>query len=741
MASDTRFFPHNGNSLRADLTAGGVVFLVALPLCLGVALASNAPLFGGLLAGIIGGLVVGFLSGSHSSVSGPAAGLAAVVATQIGKLGSYESFLLAVMLAGFLQILLGWMKAGTLAAFVPGSVIRGLLAAIGLILIIKQAPHLIGYSSALLGKMSLQPGQGPPRDGFWQHVHLQAGLIGLVSLATLLTWDRIPRLKKSLIPGPLCVVIGGVVLQLLLSWLQPDERLTTRQLVQVPVAANVMGVLGFLTLPDFSSLGNPSVYLTSITLALVASLETLLNLEAVDRLDPQRRTSPPNRELVAQGIGNMLSGLMGGLPLTSVIVRSSVNINAGAQSRISAIFHGFLLLTCVVLIPGHLNQIPLSCLAAVLIATGLKLASPSLFLQMYRSGWEQFLPFVVTVGAILATDLLIGIMIGLVFSILFILRSNIRTPLRIVKERHVGGEVLHVTLANQVSFLNRVALLRTFDEVPPGGNILIDATATDYLDPDARDLLREMRDEIGPARGIQVSLTGFQHDETFLVNRLQYSDQANRELQSRLNPDEVLVILREGNLRFQAGQTLVRDLVRHRGTVAENRHPLAVVLSGASSRTPVEMIFDVSLGDMICTRVAGNIPSPAVLATVEYACLEAGTGLVIVMGHTSNSLIRLAFEHHLGLVNPGVLQAENLKNTLETIQHSVSPGQFEMWRALNGQQQGDLLDQVARTHVRRMLEQVLERSTVLRKLHTEGRIKVIGAMYNVKSGEVDFFEG
>ncbi|MFN8854890.1 MAG: bifunctional SulP family inorganic anion transporter/carbonic anhydrase, partial [Planctomycetaceae bacterium] len=618
MASDTRFFPHNGNSLRADLTAGGVVFLVALPLCLGVALASNAPLFGGLLAGIIGGLVVGFLSGSHSSVSGPAAGLAAVVATQIGKLGSYESFLLAVMLAGFLQILLGWMKAGTLAAFVPGSVIRGLLAAIGLILIIKQAPHLIGYSSELLGKMSLQPGQGPPRDGFWQHVHLQAGLIGLVSLATLLTWDRIPRLKKSLIPGPLCVVIGGVVLQLLLSWLQPDERLTTRQLVQVPVAANVMGVLGFLTLPDFSSLGNPSVYLTSITLALVASLETLLNLEAVDRLDPQRRTSPPNRELVAQGIGNMLSGLMGGLPLTSVIVRSSVNINAGAQSRISAIFHGFLLLTCVVLIPGYLNQIPLSCLAAVLIATGLKLASPSLFLQMYRSGWEQFLPFVVTVGAILATDLLIGIMIGLVFSILFILRSNIRTPLRIVKERHVGGEVLHVTLANQVSFLNRVALLRTFDEVPPGGNILIDATATDYLDPDARDLLREMRDEIGPARGIQVSLTGFQQDETFLVNRLQYSDQANRELQSRLNPDEVLGILREGNLRFQAGQTLVRDLVRHRGTVAENRHPLAVVLSGASSRTPVEMIFDVSLGDMICTRVAGNIPSPAVLATVEY---------------------------------------------------------------------------------------------------------------------------
>jgi carbonic anhydrase/SulP family sulfate permease len=644
------------------------------------------------------------------------------------------------MLAGLLQIVMGWMKAGTFAAFVPSSVIRGLLAAIGLILIIKQAPHLVGYSSELLGTMSLQPGVNSSRDGFWQHVHFQAGLIGILSLAILLTWDRIPRLKSLLIPGPLFVVVGGVLLQLMFARLGPSGSLTPRQLVQVPVAENLSGMLRFLTLPNFSSLANPAVYVTSVTLALVASLETLLNLEAVDRLDPRRRISPPNRELIAQGVGNLISGLLGGLPITSVIVRSSVNINAGAQTRLSAIFHGFLLLTCVVLVPGALNQIPLSCLAAVLIATGLKLASPKLFAQMYQSGWEQFLPFAVTVSAILATDLLVGIMIGLVFSVLFILRSNMRAPLRCVMERHVGGEVLHVKLANQVSFLNRVALLRTLEEVPPGGNLLIDASESDYLDPDARELLREMRDEIGPARGIQISLTGFQEGEQTLINQLQYSDQVNQELQAKLSPDEILAILKAGNLRFQEGQPLRRDLIRHRDTVASGRHPLAVVLSGASSRTPIELIFDVGLGDMICTRVAGNIPSPAVLATIEYACLEAGTGLVIVMGHTSNSLIRLAVEHHLGLLRSAAPQAEHLKQTLETICDSVSSLNFRDWASLSELQRETRLDQLARIHVGHMLGRVLERSRLLRDLLAQQKIKVIGAMYNVKSGKVDFLD-
>jgi carbonic anhydrase/SulP family sulfate permease len=423
-----------------------------------------------------------------------------------------------------------------------------------------------------------------------------------------------------------------------------------------------------------------------------------------------------------------------------VIVRSSVNINAGAQTRLSAIFHGFLLLTCVVLVPGALNQIPLSCLAAVLIATGLKLASPNLFAQMYQSGWEQFLPFAVTVSAILATDLLVGIMIGLVFSVLFILRSNMRAPLRCVMERHVGGEVLHVKLANQVSFLNRVALLRTLEEVPPGGNLLIDASESDYLDPDARELLREMRDEIGPARGIQISLTGFQEGEQTLINQLQYSDQVNQELQAKLSPDEILAILKAGNLRFQEGQPLRRDLIRHRDTVASGRHPLAVVLSGASSRTPIELIFDVGLGDMICTRVAGNIPSPAVLATIEYACLEAGTGLVIVMGHTSNSLIRLAVEHHLGLLRSAAPQAEHLKQTLETICDSVSSLNFRDWASLSELQRETRLDQLARIHVGHMLGRVLERSRLLRDLLAQQKIKVIGAMYNVKSGKVDFLD-
>ena len=739
--------PATGSTIAADLSAGLVVFLVALPLCLGIALASNAPLFSGLVAGIVGGLVVGAISGSHSSVSGPAAGLTAVVAAQIASLGSFEVFLLAVTLAGALQIALGAIRAGSIADFVPSSVIRGLLGAIGLILILKQIPHLFGYDADPVGEMSfIQPDQENTFSEIVNvflggRIHWGAALIGLLSIGLLISWDKVKTLKNSPLPAPLVVVLVGVGLSLLMPRLGDGWAIDPSHLVQVPIAESLAGFLGFLQVPDFGAITNPAVYTAAITIALVASLETLLNLEAVDKLDPQRRASPPNRELIAQGVGNMTAGLIGGLPITSVIVRSSVNIHAGGKTKLSTLVHGTLLLLCVALVPGSLNLIPLSALAAVLIMTGFKLASPKLFQQMWRSGFEQFLPFVVTVGAILLTDLLVGILIGLGFSIVFILRSNLRRPMHRRLEKHLFGDVLHIELANQVSFLNRVALRNALGETPPGGHVLIDARGTDYIDADVLSVIREFEEETAPVHGIDVSLVGFKSHYEQIEDRVQYVDFATRDLQESLTPDQVVQILRDGNDRFRTGQMLSRDFVHLREGMANSRHPLAVVLSGSSSRTPVEMIFDVGLGDIFCARNTGNAAMPSTLGSLEYACVVAGAKAIVVLGHTDNKAVRIAVEAML-LPDGTDLQGEcvNLDPILRDIQESVDPAWRSDWNSLPAEVQQSRLDQVSRAHVQRTLRLILEKSPALARLAGEGRIKVVGGMYDIRSGTVDFFE-
>ena len=739
--------PATGSTIAADLSAGLVVFLVALPLCLGIALASNAPLFSGLVAGIVGGLVVGAISGSHSSVSGPAAGLTAVVAAQIASLGSFEVFLLAVTLAGALQIALGAIRAGSIADFVPSSVIRGLLGAIGLILILKQIPHLFGYDADPVGEMSfIQPDQENTFSEIVNvflggRIHWGAALIGLLSIGLLISWDKVKTLKNSPLPAPLVVVLVGVGLSLLMPRLGDGWAIDPSHLVQVPIAESLAGFLGFLQVPDFGAISNPAVYTAAITIALVASLETLLNLEAVDKLDPQRRASPPNRELIAQGVGNMTAGLIGGLPITSVIVRSSVNIHAGGKTKLSTLVHGTLLLLCVALVPGSLNLIPLSALAAVLIMTGFKLASPKLFQQMWRSGFEQFLPFVVTVGAILLTDLLVGILIGLGFSIVFILRSNLRRPMHRRLEKHLFGDVLHIELANQVSFLNRVALRNALGETPPGGHVLIDARGTDYIDADVLSVIREFEEETAPVHGIDVSLVGFKSHYEQIEDRVQYVDFATRDLQESLTPDQVVQILRDGNDRFRTGQMLSRDFVHLREGMANSRHPLAVVLSGSSSRTPVEMIFDVGLGDIFCARNTGNAAMPSTLGSLEYACVVAGAKAIVVLGHTDNKAVRIAVEAML-LPDGTDLQGEcvNLDPILRDIQESVDPAWRSDWNSLPAEAQQSRLDQVSRAHVQRTLRLILEKSPALARLDDEGRIKVVGGMYDIRSGTVDFFE-
>ncbi len=731
-------------ALPRDLTAGLVVFLVALPLCLGVALASGAPLLSGVLAGMIGGILVGMVSGSHTSVSGPAAGLVAVVAAQIVSLGSFQAFLLAVVIAGLIQIGLGIARAGFIAAFFPSSVIKGLLAAIGVILILKQLPHVVGHDPDPEGDMAFQ--QPDHQNTFSELVRLFGGIrlgaaaVGFISLAVLVAWSRWKPLKQSPVPAPLVVVLLGVGLSALFKLLGGSWVIEPSHLVQVPVAESLAGFFKFLQWPDFTQWTNPAVYTAAVTIALVASLETLLNLEAVDQLDPQRRTSPASRELVAQGIGNVAAGLVGGLPITSVIVRSSVNINAGARTKLSAIVHGLLLMSSVMLLPTWLNLIPLSCLAAILLVTGFKLANPALVKQMWSEGRYQFLPFAATVLAIVMTDLLVGVLIGLAISVAFILYSNMRRPLRVFVEKHLGGDVLHIELANQVSFLNRAALSKTLGAVRRGGHVLLDAQSTDYIDPDVLDLIREFTNKTGPARGVEVSLLGFRNRYE-LRDQTQYVDYSTRELQDAILPQQVLQILKDGNARFRTGRQLTRNLTRQMIATARGQHPLAVVLSCIDSRTPAELVLDLGVGDIFSVRIAGNVLSRKVLGSIEYGCAVAGAKLVLVMGHT-----------RCGAVTEAVKLMKSPKSAAELtgcqhIDFIVTDIQEAIATSNNGADtpppDADLsayVDSVARRNVARVVRQIREQSTALDGLVREGRIEIVGAMYDVGTGQIEFID-
>lgn len=731
----------NAATLPRDLISGLVVFLVALPLCLGVALASNAPLFSGVLAGIIGGILVGVLSGSHTSVSGPAAGLTAVVAAQITTLG-FEAFLLAVVIAGVMQVGLGIARAGMLSAFFPSSVIKGLLAAIGIILILKQIPHLLGHDADPEGDMAfIQPDQ---KNTFTEILailgdyHIGAAIIGLLSLVFLVGWDKVKVLKKSPVPSALLVVLFGVIAHLLFQRMGGIWAIGSSHLVTVPVAESLDDFLSFLKMPDFSQITNKGVYIAAVTLAIVASLETLLNLEAVDKLDPQRRHSPPSRELIAQGVGNMASGMVGGLPVTSVIVRSSVNINSGGRTRLATIFHGILLIGSVAFFPIYLNMIPLSCLAAILIVTGFKLASPALFRQMWEQGRHQFLPFIITVVAIVLTDLLIGVIIGLVVSLGFILISNLKKPINRVMENHLGGQVLHIELANQVSFLNRAALVNVLNSVPSGGQVLIDASDTDYIDPDILSLIRDYTDKTAPARGIEVSLIGFK-EKYQIQDRIQYIDYSTRELQNSLTPAQVIQIFKEGHERFRSGQRLTRDLGRQIQATCNSQHPLAVVLSCIDSRAPVEMIFDLGVGDIFSVRIAGNITSRKVLASVEYGCSVAGAKVILVMGHTRCGAVTTAVNM---ICSPqtavDATGCEHIDHIVQEVQLSVVEDECRKLDKDTTGAREEMIDEVARRNVNRTVQMIYEQSQTLQKMVDQGKIAIVGAMYDVSTGDIEF---
>lgn len=484
--------------LKNDFPASIVVFFVALPLCLGIALASGAPLFSGLISGIIGGVVVGALSGSKIGVSGPAAGLAAIVLTAIGTLGGYQNFLVAVVIGGAIQLLFGLLRFGIIAYYFPSSVIKGMLTGIGIIIILKQIPHFFGYDAEPEGADSFFEASGENTFSailnIFDNITVGSAVIGIIGLAILLLWDKVLSKKGKifeLIQGPLVAVIIGIIFYVLTK---SNEILAISQshLVSVPVPEDATSFIKQFSFPNFSAISNPEVWIVAFTIALVASLETLLCVEATDKLDPHKNVTPTNRELFAQGTGNIISGLIGGLPITQVIVRSSANIQSGGRTKLSAIFHGFLLLISVILIPKLLNMIPLSVLAAILLIVGYKLAKPSLFKTMYNLGWKQFLPFIVTVAGIVFTDLLKGIGLGLAVGIVVILIKSYQNSHFLHKEgEDVDDGKIKMTLAEEVTFFNKGAILKELDRLPEDSYLELDVRKTRYLDNDIIEILED----------------------------------------------------------------------------------------------------------------------------------------------------------------------------------------------------------------------------------------------------------
>lgn len=532
MSREKSFFAN----AKSDLMSGLIVFLIALPLCLGIAQASNAPLFSGIVAGVIGGIVIGFLSKSQLSVSGPAAGLVAIVLGALEKMGAFEIFLCAVIVAGAIQLILGFVRAGSIANYFPSNVIEGMLAGIGLTIIIKQLRDAVGYVDP-----KHTAGMDDADDGFFlsgisdaiNHIEPGAVIIAVIGILLLAFWSTKGMKKFQIIPAGLLVVVLGTLINLGFKTAAPSLYLDGSHLVKLPVPSSAADFFGQFKLPDFKGFGRSEVWITGLIIAVVASIETLLCIEATDKLDPQKRYTSGDAELRAQGIGNMLSGFIGGLPITSVIVRSSANINSGAKSKLATITHGVLLLVCVATIPFILNLIPKATLAAILIFTGYRLCRPAVFKHMWHAGLAQFLPFVITTVAVVGLDLLKGVGLGMAFSIFYILRNNLRIPFYYKRTVFESSEVIHLKLAQEVSFLNKASIKKTLENIPEGSTVVLDATLTEYIDYDVLELIKEFQLTKAPDKEIKMSLIGFKN-----TYNLPEDSFANKDLDGILSNDD-----------------------------------------------------------------------------------------------------------------------------------------------------------------------------------------------------------
>ena len=717
------------STLKNDIPASIVVFLVALPLCLGVALASGAPLLSGVISGIIGGIVVGLLSHSQTSVSGPAAGLAAVVLSAITQLGSFEIFLTAVLIAGIIQLGMGLAKTGFIANYIPSNVIKGLLAAIGIILILKQIPHAFGYDKDAEGDFTFfqADGENTFSELFSIVDFLTPGalIISLLSIVILVSWDKTPLKKFKFFPAALFIVLFGVALNQFFIGYVPTLVIGESHLVSLP-PFDFGNLSTYFHLPNIASLSNHHVWLVGLTIAIVASLETLLNIEAVDNIDPHKRQTPPNRELIAQGVGNILAGLFGGIPVTSVIVRSSVNINSGNESKLSAILHGIFMLISVLALAPLLNLIPLASLAAILLMTGYKLTKISLFTSMYKKGWHQFIPFMATILAIVFTDLLIGILFGLFISGFFLLRDNYRNPFVMEKDKLHIGEVIRLELANQVSFLNKASIKDTLWGVPENAKVIIDATYSDFIDEDVLEVIDDFKTIVAPERHIKLNIVGLK-DKYQLSDHIQFVNVLDKETQQNLKPTEVIDLLKAGNKQFVNGKWNEKYYRHQVNATSMGQNPMAVIISCIDSRTSPDIIFKAGIGDLISIRIAGSVINPEITGSVELAIKEIHAKVIVIIGHSNCGAIKASVhqvkDHNIASITSKIDKA--------IAQCGCKPSEIDTENV-------EIMESITQLNTQNSISELLEQSPYLRERIQNKEVGIVSAYYDTKTGVVQF---
>lgn len=717
-------------NLKYDLPAGIAVFLIAIPLSLGIALASGAPLFSGLIAGIISGIIVAPLSGSSLGISGATAGIAVIVWSAIDKLG-FNGFLLALAVAGVFQIIMGLSKAGVIAYYFPSSVINGMLSGMGFILFLKQIPHAMGYDRDYEGDTSFF--QSDSYSSFSELTHMlefsspTAVMIALISLAILVLWEQ-PFMKEyrffQLFQGVLIAILAGTLINQGLQNFYPELALGGNHLVMIPVLKNTGDLLSQLHYPDFSLFNNPSVYLTALTLAVVASLKTLLSVEAVDKMDPYKRVTSTNRELIVQGVGNICSGLLGGLPLAQVIVRSSIGIQSGAKTKATGIICGLLLLFAVIFIPTLINKIPLASLASVLLVVGYKLIRPKSFADMYKAGLYHFIPFCVTILGMIFTDLLFGLGIGLVIALFSILLENYKSGFYF-NESHVGNKTI-LRLSEHISFLNKANIQQTLEQLPDYSEVVIDATRSKYIDYDVFEIIENFKIE---AQRKHIKLTIENLRGFGVLKPVENARAPTYDTQQLLTPAKVLSLLKEGNERFVNNLKSNRNLLEQINDTRQGQFPIAIILSCMDSRTSVELIFDQGLGDVFSARVAGNVINDDILGSMEYACKLAGSKLIVVLGHSHCGAIKGAcanveLDHLSGLLH-------KIKPAVEAVHAEESVGITDS--------NDELVQKVADKNVQLTVEQIRSKSHLLDAMLKSGEIGIVGGMYDIETGIVRFY--
>ena len=651
--------------------------------------------------------------------------------TDIEKFG-FTAFLCVVILAGVFQILMGLAKMGSIAHYFPSSVIKGMLSGIGIIIFLKQIPHAVGYDRDYEGDLEFF--QSDNYSSFSELSHMMefisptAIFIAVVSLAILILWEQ-PKLKRSnffqVLHGALITIVVGVWINEFFQIFNPDLALKESHLVNLPVSTNIGDLLQQMHSPDFSQFLNPEIYISALFLALLASVETLLSVEAVDRLDIYKRVTPPSRELIAQGIGNIVSGLLGGLPLTQVIIRSSINIQSGAKTKAAGFISGSLLLLTVVFIPEWLNKIPLASLASVLLVVGYKLTRPKTFKKMYRSGMYHFIPFIVTIFGLIFTNLVFGVLIGMSVALLSIVLENYKTA-QYFRETHIGNKIIF-RLSEHVSFLNKATLKQTLDQLSANSEVVIDATRSKYIDYDVFEVIRDFKKE-APLKNIQLTL---QNVRGFGVLKPVENVQTHTyESQQALTPAQVLQVLKDGNANFVNNLESNRNFLEQVNDTSDGQFPIAIILSCMDSRTSTELVFDQGLGDIFSTRVAGNVVNNDILGSMEYACQVAGSKLIVVLGHT-----------HCGAIKGACAQVklDHLTGLLDKIQPAVNC----ICSKNNVTEIGcrdDLIQEVADKNVQIMVEQIKQRSQVLNDLLQARKIGIVGGMYDIETGKVKFYE-